>query len=296
MKNHTRLKRRRLWHTTLAVSCWSAVAASHAEQTLQRVEITGSSIRRIDGESALPVQIIRRDAIERSGYTSTVDLLKNLPAVMGSSVESGTVGLESYGFAGVSIHNLGEERTLVLLNGRRMAHFGGQALTGAQNAIDLNSIPISAIERIEVLTDGASALYGSDAIAGVVNFITRRGGTEGVASVGASLPRGGARESHISLSKGFGDLATDDYSVLLSASADKRTSLASTARKFAKSGQIFFNVDGQRYRFLAASGRSIPANVYDQDFNSFNPYLAAHGQCIGRAVHAVGVERGYERP
>ena len=108
MKNHTRLKRRRLWHTTLAVSCWSALAASHAEQTLQRVEITGSSIRRIDGESALPVQIIRRDAIERSGYTSTVDLLKNLPAVMGSSVESGTVGLESYGFAGVSIHNLGE--------------------------------------------------------------------------------------------------------------------------------------------------------------------------------------------
>jgi len=146
------------------------------QQALDRVEITGSSIRRIDAESALPVQVIKRETIERSGYTSTVDLFRNLPAVMGSTVESATVGGETYGFAGVSIHNLGENRTLVLLNGRRLASFGGQTLTGASNAIDLNSIPISAIERIEVLADGASALYGSDAIAGVVNFITRRGG------------------------------------------------------------------------------------------------------------------------
>jgi iron complex outermembrane receptor protein len=156
------------WAAALAV----AAVPSLAQQSLERVEITGSSVRRIDAESAVPVQIIKREAIERSGYTSTADLIKNLPAVMGSTVESGVVGGESFGFAGVSIHNVGENRTLVLLNGRRLAPFGGQTLTGNENAIDLNAIPISAIERIEVLTDGASALYGSDAIAGVVNFIT----------------------------------------------------------------------------------------------------------------------------
>jgi iron complex outermembrane receptor protein len=178
-----------------AVCAAAALSSAQAQQTLERVEITGSSIRRIDAESALPVQIIKREAIERSGYTSTVDLLKNLPALMGGTAESGSVGLESYGFAGASIHNIGETRTLVLLNGRRLAPFGGQSLTGSNNAIDLNSIPISAIERIELLSDGASALYGSDAIAGVINFITRRGGTEGTATAGVSFPRGGARET-----------------------------------------------------------------------------------------------------
>ncbi len=248
-----------------------------AQQTLERVEITGSSVRRIDAESALPVQIIRREAIERSGYTSTVDLVRNLPAVMGGTSESSAVGLESFGFAGASIHNVGETRTLVLLNGRRLSAFGGQSLTGSNNAIDLNSIPIAAIERIELLTDGASALYGSDAIAGVINFITRRSGTQGEASAGVSFPRGGARESHVSVTKGFGD--ADDYSVVISASADRRTSLAATERKFARSGQFYFTEGGQKYRFQTASYRSIPANVYDADYNAYNPYLQANGGC-----------------
>ena len=263
----------------IAMACGLAGGPVWAQQALERVEITGSSIRRIDAESALPVQVIKREAIERSGYTSTVDLIKNLPAVMGSSVESGTVGSETYGFAGVSIHGIGESRTLVLLNGRRLARFGGQFLTGDQNAIDLNSIPISAIERIEILTDGASALYGSDATGGVVNFITRRSSTQGSATAGVSLPRGGARETNVSVSKGIGDYDTDGYNVMLSASADRRTQLAATSRKFARTGEIFFTQGGQRYRFLAASGFSIPANVLDADFNPISPFLAANGRC-----------------
>ena len=250
--------------------------------TLDRVEITGSSVRRIDAESALPVQVIKREAIARSGYTSTADLLKNLPAVAGSSVESSTVGAETFGFAGVSIHNIGENRTLVLLNGRRLAPFGGQTLTGTSNAIDLNSIPISAIERIEILADGASALYGSDAIAGVVNFITRRGGAEGVATAGFSSPRGGARETNVSVSKGLGDIDADGYSVLLSASADRRTQLSARDRKFARSGEIFFKEGGQRYRFQTSSVLSIPANVFDVDFNPISPFLLANGRCPPR--------------
>ncbi len=266
----------------IAMACGLAGGPVWAQQTLERVEITGSSIRRIDAESALPVQVIKREAIERSGYTSTVDLVKNLPAVMGSSVESGTVGSETYGFAGVSIHGIGESRTLVLLNGRRLARFGGQFLTGDQNAIDLNSIPISAIERIEILTDGASALYGSDAIGGVVNFITRRGSTQGSATAGVSLPRGGARETNVSVSKGIGDYDTDGYNLMLSASSDRRTQLAATSRKFARTGEIFFTEGGQRYRFLAASTFSIPANVLDSPATQYapiSPYLAANGRC-----------------
>ena len=278
-RDHRKRKRAGTCRWVATMVCSVAGGSLWAQETLQRVEITGSSIRRIDAESALPVQVIKRDAIERSGYTSTVDLVKNLPAVMGSSVESGTVGSETYGFAGISIHGIGESRTLVLLNGRRLARFGGQFLTGDQNAIDINSIPISAIERIEILTDGASALYGSDAIGGVVNFITRRGSTQGTASVGVSLPRAGARETNVSVTKGIGDYDSDGYNVMLSASADRRTQLAATARKFARSGEIFFTKGGQRYRFLAASVFSIPANVLDADFNSINPYLAANGRC-----------------
>ena len=273
-------RRRMVWLAALTPACLVTTDPVLGQpQSLDRVEITGSSIRRIDAESALPVQVIKRETIERSGYTSTADLVKNLPAVMGSTVESGAVGTESFGFAGVSIHNLGENRTLVLLNGRRLAPFGGQTLTGASNAIDLNSIPISAIERIEVLTDGASALYGSDAIAGVVNFITRRGATDGVGTAGISYPRGGARETNISVSKGYGDLEADGYNVMLSASSDRRTQLASSERKFARSGQIFFKEGGQRYRFQASSILSIPANVFDFDFNAINPYLQANGTC-----------------
>lgn len=279
MKTDIQTRRRRAWQATLALSCLGAFDPALGQQSLDRVEITGSSIRRIDAESALPVQVIKREAIERSGYTSTADLIKNLPAVMGSTVESATVGGESYGFAGVSIHNLGENRTLVLLNGRRLASYGGQTLTGASNAIDLNSIPISAIERIEVLTDGASALYGSDAIAGVVNFITRRGSTDGVGTAGISFPRGGARETNLSVSKGFGDLEADGYNLMLSASSDRRTQLAATDRKFARTGEIFFKQGGQKYRFQASSILSIPANVFDYDFNAYSPYLQAHGTC-----------------
>ena len=283
-RSDNKRKRVSVCPSVIAMACSLFSSPLWAQQTLERVEITGSSIRRIDAESALPVQVIKREAIERSGYTSTVDLIKNLPAVMGSSVESGTVGSETYGFAGVSIHGIGESRTLVLLNGRRLARFGGQFLDGDQNAIDLNSIPISAIERIEILADGASALYGSDAIGGVVNFITRRGSTQGSATFGVSLPRSGARETNVSVSKGFGDYDTDGYNVMLSASSDRRTQLAATSRKFARTGEIFFTQGGQRYRFLAASGFSIPANVLDADFNPLNPYLAANGRCPNQHV------------
>ncbi len=110
----------------IAVIAPIAHAQQPQQQQLERVEVTGSSIKRIDAETALPVQILRREDIERTGATSVTDLLQKLPVIQGQmTVEGDSVGGGGAGFAGVSIHGLGETRTVVLLNGRRLATFGG---------------------------------------------------------------------------------------------------------------------------------------------------------------------------
>ena len=150
-------------------------AAQQAAQQLERVEITGSNIKRVDTETPQPLIIINRDEIERSGKTTLNELLVNLPIVSSGSFNEATGAGNSFapGTASVSIRGLGVNTVLVLLNGRRVAGYGF-----AQNIneafVDLNSIPLTAIERIDILKDGASAIYGSDAIAGVINVILRK--------------------------------------------------------------------------------------------------------------------------
>lgn len=137
--------------------------------TLDRIEVTGSRIRKVDVENAQPIQMISRTDIEKQGFQSVGDILQNIAAT-GSPALSRSAPLnagESPGGTYVDLRNLGPERTLVLLNGRRL----GVNNDGLQ---DLATIPSSMVERIEVLKDGASSLYGSDAIAGVINIITRR--------------------------------------------------------------------------------------------------------------------------
>jgi iron complex outermembrane recepter protein len=262
-----------------ALMTLGAGTALAQEPPAQRIEITGSSIRRIDAETALPVQVIKREDIERSGATSTVDLLQRLSVVQGSTHEASNVGGSSFGFSGVSIHNIGETRTLVLLNGKRLAQFGGQSLTGSGAAVDLNAIPVSAIERIEVLTDGASALYGSDAIAGVVNFITKRNTTAGEITAGISRPSKGGEETRIGATKGFGDIQRDGFNIVLSAAADRRTQLDSVDREFVKTGVIDFGFNGKRYQAFLGSPRGIPANVLDDAGNLVSPYFILNGEC-----------------
>lgn len=254
-------------------------AVAQQQEKLERVEVTGSSVRRIDAESALPVLVMKREDIERSGATSTVDLLRRVTAVQGATGEAAAVGGSSYGFSGVSIHNIGETRTLVLLNGHRLSQFGGQTLTGYAAGFDLNAIPVSAIERVEVLTDGASALYGADAIAGVVNFITKRDMSTGDVTVGISKPSAGAEEKRFSISKGFGDISADGYNLMVSYAHDERTQLLSLDRDYAKTGKIAFSHQGKRYQFQQFSPSPIPANATDDAGNLFSPYLKANGSC-----------------
>lgn len=256
-------------------------------QETQRVEITGSAIRRIDAESALPVVVLKAEDIKRSGVTSTVDLFNKLPTIQGATGESASVGGTTFGFSGVSIHGVGESRTLVLLNGHRLTLFGGQTLTGFAAGFDLNAIPVSAIERVEVLTDGASALYGADAVAGVVNFITKRDFREGDVTVGLSAPKGGAKEKRFSLSKGFGSLDRDGYNLMLTFAHDERTKLDSTSRDYASTGRVFFSANGKNYRFQQFSASPIPANATDDAGNLISPYYKANGKCPDKTFHVI---------
>lgn len=260
----------------------SPAVAQNAVQddgSIETVYVTGSAIRRVDGEKSLPVQVMDSDAIAKTGASSVVDLLQKLPAVQGATMESSSVGANNYGFAGVSIHNVGENRTLVLLNGRRMALFGGQTLTGFAAAMDLNAIPVSSIERVEILTDGASALYGSDAVAGVVNFITKRKTTDGNIAAQMYSPQDGGRERSFSLSGGVGDYEADGYNLFVTVSADKRDELNAVDRDFANSAIVNFWDQGKRWTFFNGSPRNIPGNATGDDGNLYSPYLLANGVC-----------------
>jgi iron complex outermembrane receptor protein len=134
---------------------------------LDRISVTGTRIRRVDVEGALPVTVIDRDMIDLSGETSVTDLIRNLSFNSFGSEPSRFQG--DTGVSQVNLRALGSNRTLILVDGRRLAK--APTSTAYQN---LANIPLGSVERIEILTDGASAIYGSDAIGGVINIITRK--------------------------------------------------------------------------------------------------------------------------
>ncbi len=162
---------------------------------LDAVQVTGSRIKRTDYETAQPVTVINREEIDRSGLTNVGELLARISAA-GASVNPtfSTIALGGGEF-NLDLRNLGSNRLLVLVNGHRWVN--GLNSTGT-SSVDLNNIPTAIIERVEVLKDGASAIYGSDAIAGVVNIITRKDydGQEFTTQYGMYQQRDGARQQH----------------------------------------------------------------------------------------------------
>ena len=181
---------------------------------IARVEITGTNIRRAEAETASSVQTLNRNDIERSGKTTVAELLQTLAVDNQGSVPVTFGGGFASGASGISLRGLGAASTLVLLNGRRVAPYG-LADDGQKVFADLNVIPADAVERVEILKDGASAIYGSDAIAGVVNVILRRDfrGLAARASVGRSQD-GDGNDTVASLTWGRGSLEADRYNVL----------------------------------------------------------------------------------
>src|SRR5512143_103108 len=152
--------------TATAASLYTPAALSQ-DAELEQIVVTGSRIRRVDAESASPVFTMDRSTIESSGVTTMGELVQQVPAISGAATNPAVNNGGGTGAATVELRGLGAERTLVLLNGRRV---GAIASVGA---VDVNIMPVNLIERVEVLKEGAGAVYGSDAIGGVVNFITR---------------------------------------------------------------------------------------------------------------------------
>ena len=206
----------------LAVSL--AMTAAHAQQAqkVEKIEVTGSNIKRVDAETAAPVQILTRDDIERSGKQSIQEVLRGITAdSLGSIPASFTNGFAS-GSAAVSLRGLGVNSTLVLVNGRRMSTYG-LADDGTRSFVDLNSLPLEAVERVEVLKDGASAVYGADAVGGVVNIILRKDYTGATAggSFGIS-ERGDGQTVRGFGTIGWGNVSRDRYNVFLSLEGSKQ--------------------------------------------------------------------------
>ncbi len=201
-----------------ALVCSAAALSGlvQAQESLERVTVTGSSIKRLESETALPVTVISREQIEKSGASNVEDILRRVTA--SSAMLSDATQGAGYATSNANMRGLGANSTLILLNGRRLAGhpFGS---IGGSAAVDLNSIPFAAIERIEVLRDGASAVYGTDAVGGVINFITRKDYSRGELTLRYGAPEEsiGGGEKGASLAFGMGDLGKDGYNLLLTA-------------------------------------------------------------------------------
>jgi len=206
----------------------------------QRVEITGSSIKRIASEGALPVQVITRQELDKQGIVTAEQLIATLSVAgngMDNLASNADVGAGtargSNGLSAANLRGQGAASTLVLLNGRRVATHG---LNGG--VVDLNSIPMAAVDRIEILKDGASAIYGTDAIGGVINFILRKNyqGLEAQAFTDVTQ-HGGANINRVKLTGGFGDLDRDRYNVLVALSRSENKALRGDQRDFVNTFQ-----------------------------------------------------------
>ncbi len=227
---------------TLAAALAAAglAGAALAQATEERVTITGSSIKRIATEGALPLQVITAAQLERDGITSAEQVIMML-STNGTGLDNlaanaDVVGGAQRGNNGATSANLrgqGSNATLILLNGRRVASHG---LNGGQ--VDLNQIPMAAVARIEILKDGASAIYGTDAIGGVINFILRDNFSGVVANAFVDVTEaGGGNIYRGSLVGGFGDLQNDGFNVVASLSYSDHKALRGDQRGFVNTFQ-----------------------------------------------------------
>jgi len=207
-------------------------------QEAQRIEIVGSNIKRVASEGALPVTIITREQIERSPASTVAELLQNIGAAGQRGFETQASASFTPGAAAVGLRGLSSGDTLVLLNGRRIAPFASasqSATDGAVAFVDLNSLPLSAIDSIQVLKDGASAIYGADAVAGVINIVTRKDyrGFEVGTRLGKYEEKGGD-EVKAYVTAGLGDASKDRFNLLASLEVGKSKAIFFRDRAYFK--------------------------------------------------------------
>src|SRR5690348_6072339 len=198
----------------------NASQTNQQPQTLQTIVVTGSHIRRVDLETANPVTTVTAQQIQNSGKLTLGDLVQDLPQITGSPQNPRVNNGGGSGASGASLRGLGTARTLVLVDGHRMLNS------------DLNIIPAEMVERIEVLNDGGAVTYGSDAVAGVINFILKKNyqGAQFSANYGISDHDDGQRTGASFI---FGQ-TSDKGSILAGVDYNKQDGISSGARDFSK--------------------------------------------------------------
>lgn len=218
-----------------AIAQTTPVTPVPASQLKERVEVTGSLIRQIQSEVALPVTTLGLQELQKAGVTNAEQSLQLITQNnAGGAVTSGSVSGNNGGASYASLRGLGAQRTLVLLNGKRIINNPNGTV-----AVDLNTLPTAALERIEVLQDGASSTYGTDAIAGVINYITRKE-YQGI-TVGAEtqIPEEGGGEIYTAnLLGGYGNLATQGWNVFAGFNYRTQKPLGGNERDFMESSYI----------------------------------------------------------
>ena len=256
-----------------------------------KVDVTGSNIKRIEGETALPVQVITRDDITRSGAQNSVELLQLVSSnnSAGAVQISNVIGATTFSNQTASLRGLGGSATLVLVNGKRLGVFSG-GISGAEG-VNLSAIPLAAIERVEVLKDGASAIYGSDAIGGVVNFIMRQDftGVDVTVFGGTPIQHGGGAQYRASGTAGWGDLAKDRFNVFISADYQEQKPVFDNQRAFASSSylpQIGLNsTSGQTFPGFISTG-----GIGNPNFPNCAPSIVVGTRCRFDPNATAGVE------
>ncbi|MGX4642646.1 TonB-dependent receptor plug domain-containing protein [Massilia sp. SYSU DXS3249] len=246
--------------------------AAAQETPMQRVEVTGSSIKRLASENALPLTTYKSEELTNQGLTTMTEVAVALTVAATNEPVGGGGGGTM-----INMRGLNTNRTLVLLNGRRLAN---EAL-GA-SSVNVDVIPMAAIDRVEVLRDGASALYGTDAIAGVVNFITKKSVKDVTLHASTVQPErsGGGDQKRISIVAGKGDLANDGWNVYTAFSAQRRESLMQKDRPNIWDPVKLASLGGTPFTANTSGGSASPANytIYRNGKSANitgNPYFAA---------------------
>ncbi|MGE0580528.1 MAG: TonB-dependent receptor plug domain-containing protein [Steroidobacteraceae bacterium] len=203
-------------------------AAAGEGDEVDTVVVTGSRIRRVDAETASPVLSISADEIAKTGLTTMGDVLQRLPTVAGAATNPTVNNGGGTGESNVELRGLGAQRTLVLVDGRRVGVYGNTQTS----AVDINMLPMNMIERVEVLKEGAGAVYGSDAIAGVVNFITRRS-FDG-AEIGVQYGQTGESDGERQSASATLGVQNERLGIVFGANYNKQESVSAADRAFAK--------------------------------------------------------------
>lgn len=278
----------------IALACLAATLPAAAQTApdnkLEKVEVTGTMIKRLDAETPAPVTILKREDIIRTGATSLDELLRMDPSTGAGGLDDlGSGNGFAAGTASISMRGMGSAATLVLINGRRIAPAGVVDPNSGQSTVfNVNSIPMSAIERVEILKSGASSLYGSDALAGVVNVILRNDYQGQMIEVNAKQRFDGLFKNRtVNGTVGFGNIADDGYNVMIGAEVYQRDRVGITEAPDLVRSDILTSLYN---RLVPSSTSSYPGNLYTYNnglAGSFRGMLSS--DCATQAPYSATV-------